>query len=204
MMKLHMRSSTILLWFIAVAFALAGCSSRAAPAQQPSDLILWFDEAAERWEEALPVGNGRLGAMVFGGLSREQIQLNEETVWAGEPGNNLQNNLRPHLPEIRRLLFAGKNEEAQELAYEHLPRHAAEGNNYGMPYQTVGDLYLDFPGHQDATSYYRDLDIGSAVSTVSYEAGGVSYEREVFASLTDDVIEELTSRWLSGMGRRFK
>ncbi|MCF7803665.1 MAG: glycoside hydrolase family 95 protein [Candidatus Marinimicrobia bacterium] len=157
-------------------------------AQENDDLKLWYDKPADRWEEALPVGNGRIGAMIYGKPGHEEIQLNEETVWAGEPGNNVKTELKEHLPEIRRLLFAGKNAEAQELAYKYLPRHAPPDNNYGMPFQTIGSLYLKFPGHEKVSKYYRDLDISEAVATVSYSVGGVQYRREVFTSFMDHVI----------------
>ena len=156
--------------------------------QKEQDLTLWYDEAAERWEEALPVGNGRIGGMIYGSPNQEEIQLNEETVWAGEPGNNLKTNLKEHLPEIRRLLLSGNNKEAQALAYEHLPRHAPENNNYGMPYQTIGSLFLEFPDHEDVQNYYRDLDLNTAVSSVLYTVDDVEYRRELFTSFTDDVM----------------
>jgi len=159
-----------------------------AQTSQNENLKLWYDEPAEIWDEALPVGNGRIGGMIYGKPHREEIQLNEETVWAGEPGNNVKNDLKKKLPKIRELLFAGKNKEASELTAKSLPRHAPPGNNYGMPYQTVGSLFLEFPGHENVSDYYRDLDISRAVATVSYNKAGVSFEREMFSSLTDDVM----------------
>ncbi len=153
-----------------------------------STLKLWYDEPAETWNEALPLGNGRLGAMVYGVPEKEHIQLNEETFWAGEPGNNVLPELKEILPELRKLIFSGKHKEAEALAMTAIPRHAGEGNNYGMPYQTIGDLYLDFSNHQNVQDYYRDLDIGNAMATVSYKANGVAYKREIFTSLVDDVI----------------
>ncbi|WP_224994828.1 glycoside hydrolase N-terminal domain-containing protein [Cesiribacter sp. SM1] len=151
-------------------------------------MTLWYQQPASEWNEALPIGNGRLGAMIFGRPEREQLQLNEETVWAGEPGNNVDPAVKAFLPEIRRLIFEGKHKEAQELANAKIPRHAAAGNNYGMPYQPVGNLFLEFPGHEAARDYYRDLDISKAVATVSYKVGEVTYKREMFASFPDHVI----------------
>ncbi|MEL1242248.1 glycoside hydrolase family 95 protein [Flavobacterium flavipallidum] len=151
-------------------------------------LKLQYDKPATNWNEALPLGNGRLGAMVFGNPQKEELQLNEETVWAGEPGNNVPKNVYPNIEEIRKLLFAGKNKEAQDLANTTFPRQAPANLNYGMPYQTVGSLWIEFPGHESFTDYKRDLDIEKAVSSVSYKVNGVTYKREVLASFADDVI----------------
>jgi len=151
-------------------------------------LKLQYDKPAANWNEALPLGNGRLGAMVFGNPEKEELQLNEETVWAGEPGNNVPKNVYSNIEEIRKLLFTGKNKEAQDLANKTFPRQAPKDLNYGMPYQTVGSLWIEFPGHEKFTDYKRDLDIEKAVSSVSYKANGTTYKREVFASFSDDVI----------------
>lgn len=178
----------IQLWITAVTVMLFSGFPQFVQAQSPEDLKLWYDEVASRWEEALPVGNGRIGAMIYGKPFREEIQLNEETVWAGEPGNNVKTGLKQYLPEIRRLLFDGKNKEAQDLAYKHLPRNAPPGNNYGMPYQTVGSLFMELPGHQEIADYYRDLDLSKAIAHVSYKTGGTTFHREIFTSLVDDIM----------------
>jgi len=136
----------------------------------------------------LPIGNGRLGAMVYGAPETEHLQLNEETVWAGEPGNNLPKGFKEILPEVRKLIFEGKYKEAETLTMSRVPRHAPEGNNYGMPYQTVGDLYFEFPGLSQVSSYYRDLDLENAVSSVSFDADGVNYKREFLSTAVDQVI----------------
>ncbi len=151
-------------------------------------LKLQYDKPATNWKEALPLGNGRLGAMVFGNPQKEELQLNEETVWAGEPGNNVPKNVYPNIEEIRKLLFAGKNKEAQDLANTTFPRQAPANLNYGMPYQTVGSLWIEFPGHEKFSDFKRDLDIEKAVSSVSYKANGIIYKRELFSSFADDVI----------------
>ena len=164
---------------VLAAFAVA-CS----PGQE-NDLKLWYDEPAEHWVEALPVGNGRLGAMVFGGTSSERIQLNEETVWAGQPNSNANPDIEPGaLEEIRQLIFQGKYRAAQDM----VDRKIFFPTNHGMSYQTVGDLLLDFPGHDAATAYRRELDIANALTSVFYEVDGVQYAREVFSSLADDVL----------------
>lgn len=154
----------------------------------PSYYKLWYQQPASNWNEALPIGNGRLGAMIFGKVGQEQLQLNEETVWAGEPGNNVVDGLYPTIQEVRRLIFEGKYKEAQSLALSKIPRQAAPDNNYGMPYQPVGNLFIQFPGQEKATDYYRDLDIQNAIATVSYKAGDVTYKREIFSSFPDGVI----------------
>ncbi|KQB41741.1 putative alpha-L-fucosidase [Flavobacterium daejeonense] len=151
-------------------------------------LKLQYDKPATNWNGALPLGNGRLGAMVFGNPQKEELQLNEETVWAGEPGNNVPKNVYPNIEEIRKLLFAGKNKEAQDLANTTFPRQAPANLNYGMPYQTVGSLWIEFPGHEKFSDYKRGLDIEKAVSSVSYKVNGIIYKRELFSSFADDVI----------------
>jgi alpha-L-fucosidase 2 len=153
------------------------------------DLKLWYPQPAADWNEALPVGNGRLAAMVFGNPTKEKLQLNEETVWAGGPGNNIPDtNFKASLPEVRKLLFEGKYEEAQALAMKMSPREPGPNNNYGMPYQTVGDVLIDFPSHKGATAYRRELDIANAISTTKYTVGKITYTRETIASFTDNVI----------------
>ncbi|MGJ1434232.1 glycoside hydrolase family 95 protein [Sphingobacterium spiritivorum] len=149
---------------------------------------LQYNQPASNWNEALPIGNGRLGAMVFGQPDQEQIQLNEETIWAGGPGNNVPKDAYDKIQEIRRLLFAGKSKEAQELSNATFPRPAPSGIDYGMPYQPFGDLWIKFPDHKQYTSYSRELDIQDAITRTSYKVGAVTFTREVFAALKDDVV----------------
>lgn len=158
------------------------------PVEKPNLMKLWYNQPATAWEEALPIGNGRLGAMIFGTPSLEHLQLNEETVWGGEPGNNLPKGFSEVLPGVRELLFEGKYKEAEALLATRFPRHAGAENNYGMPYQTVGDLFLEFPGHENVSGYYRELDIANAISLVSYTLGNVSYQREYFSTPVDQVM----------------
>ena len=103
-----------------------------AAGPNPGTLSLWYDRPASRWEEALPLGNGRLGVMVYGGCGREELQLNEETIWAGGPHNNVNPAAREALPEVRRLIFEGRYKEAFDLCDENFSLHAS----HGMPYQT--------------------------------------------------------------------
>ncbi|MDF7814911.1 glycoside hydrolase family 95 protein [Hymenobacter sp. YC55] len=151
---------------------------------KPTPLRLWYDKPAANWNEALPLGNGRLGAMVFGAPQRERLQLNEETIWAGGPNNNVKADALPVVRQLREQLLAGQLVEAQALAQAKMQ----PAGNSGMPYQMASNVYLDFPGHDNATHYQRDLDISRAVASVSYEVGGVTYRREVFSSLPDQVI----------------
>ncbi|PTB97306.1 hypothetical protein C9994_03480 [Marivirga lumbricoides] len=155
---------------------------------QKNELKLWYDRPADNWNEALPIGNGRLGAMVFGDPEEEHLQLNEETIWAGEPGNNIPDGFKELLPEVRALIFEGKYKEAESLLMTRVPRFAPSDNNYGMPYQSAGDLYIAFPDHQNSKNYRRQLDIKNAIASVSYEVEGVTFKREIISSFTDDVI----------------
>ena len=145
---------------------------------------LWYDRPAQVWTEALPLGNGRLGAMVYGTPATEQIQLNEETIWAGRPNNNANPNALEYIPKVRDLVFAGKYLEAQTLATEKVMAKT----NSGMPYQSFGDLRIAFPGHTRYTNYYRELSLDSARTLVRYEVDGVQYRRETITSFTDQVI----------------
>ncbi len=156
--------------------------------QAQKNLKLTYDKPAQNWNEALPIGNGRLGAMVFGGAAQEHLQLNEETIWAGEPGNNVPKNTFDSIQKIRKLLNEGQFQEAQNVSNRTYPRKATKDLNYGMPYQTMGDLFIDFKGHENFSHYQRTLDIENAVSTVSYKVKGATYKREIFTSFADNVV----------------
>jgi alpha-L-fucosidase 2 len=152
--------------------------------QGASGFRLWYDRPANAWVEALPLGNGRLGAMVFGGPEEERIQLNETSVWAGGPYRNDNPKALKALPVVRQLIFDGKYAEARALIDEDFITHTA----HDMPYQTVGNLRLSFPGHGGYSGYRRELDLERAVATTTYDVGGVTYTRECFCSFSDDVI----------------
>lgn len=175
-----------------------------------AELLLWYTKPADMserspkngwsnsrgWVEALPVGNGRLGAMIYGGVIAERLQLNEESVWSGQPQDADNPDALQHLPEIRRLLFAGRYAEAQKLTFEKLACRgpgtvggAAAKGDFGC-YQTLGDLDLRFEGlgTGDVEQYRRELDLETAVARVRFRKGGVVYEREVFSSAADDVL----------------
>jgi alpha-L-fucosidase 2 len=166
--------------------SLVSSPSPVARAAQPPALKLWYTQPARQWVEALPVGNGRLGAMVFGGVAEERLQLNEYTVYAGGPHHNNMPTAGEAMPEIRRLIFAGDFTGASKLTEEKVMPGRSRPN--GMPYQTVGDLKLTFPGHEKFTQYHRELDLVDALTRTSYEVDGVRYVRTVFSSLTDQVI----------------
>ncbi len=145
---------------------------------------LWYDKPAQVWTEALPLGNGRLGAMVFGNPGNEHIQLNEETIWAGRPNNNPNPDALENIPKVRDLVFKGKYLEAQTLATEKV----MSKTNSGMPYQSFGDLYISFPGHTRYTDYYRELSLDSARAIVRYNVDGVNYQRETITSFPNQVV----------------
>nr|WKN34826.1 glycoside hydrolase family 95 protein [Tunicatimonas sp. TK19036] len=154
-------------------------------AQDTTTLKLWYDNpSGETWENALPIGNGRLGAMVFGNVEQEILQLNEHTVWSGSPNRNDNPDALAALPEIRELIFAGKQKEAEELAAKTIQTKKSNGQMF----QPVGSLNLYFDGHDEYTDYYRELDIERAVTKTSYTVGDVTYTREVLASFPDSVI----------------
>lgn len=153
-------------------------------AQSDTLLKLWYNQPAKKWVEALPIGNGRLGAMVFGNPSEEKIQFNEITVWAGQPNRNDNPDAKEALPKVRQLIFEGKYKEAQDLVNEKFITKIS----HGMPYQTAGNLNLSFPGNEDFKNYYRELNIETAVTTTRFEVDGVTYKREVFTSFPDQVI----------------
>ena len=143
---------------------------------------LWYDQPAMTWTQALPIGNGVMGGMVFGTPAVEHIQLNEETIWAGQPNQVVNPNAKEALPEVRKLIFEGKYKEAQDLANVKVMPNAV-GQNMGMPYQPFGDLYIAMPGHADYQDYERWLDLDNAKTIVRYEVDGVQYERETIAPL---------------------
>jgi len=156
----------------------------AASEGNKSDLVLWYRQPAQKWLEAVPIGNGYMGAMVFGGVARERIALNESSFWSGRPHDYNDTNAIHFFPQIRDLVFAGKFQEAEKMADEHF---------YGIPkaqqaYEPVGDLLLDFEGADDARDYHRELDMETGVAKVSYKVGDAVLTREVFASYPDRVL----------------
>ena len=167
---------------VLLAALLATASSLSA--QSPKN-ILWFDKPAVAWEEAWPVGNGRIGAMVYGGTDVEELQLNEETISTGGPYENWNPKGLQNLQKMRELVFARKYEEAQKLGDENFLSPVGEE----MSYQTAGSLKIRFSGREgEVSDYRRELDIDRAVVRTSYKIGGVEYVEEVFSSFTDQLI----------------
>jgi alpha-L-fucosidase 2 len=168
---------------IAALVLLAAVASTKESAPDP-DLVLKYPKPATQWVEALPVGNGRLGAMVFGGTESERIQFNESTVWTGVPREYQHEGAVKVLPQLRQLLNDGKQAEAEALAMKEFMSVPLRQEKY----QPFGDVRLKFAGHGAATEYRRTLDLDAAVASVSYQVGGVTFRREVFASFPDQVI----------------
>ena len=172
--------------FAAAALPLASSTrqirSQAKVASPP--LVLWYDKPGTQWVEALPIGNGRLGAMIFGGVASERLQLNEDTLYAGGPYDPNNREALQSLPAARQLILAGKFKEASDLIGQKMMAHPIKQ----MPYEPVGDLSLEFAGHTEVSNYRRELDLDSAIVKVSYAAGGVNFTREVFSSPIDQVI----------------
>ncbi len=168
----------------ALTLATAAIPAAAAPGKKGNSHILWYDKPATMWTEALPIGNSRLGAMVYGTPAADRLQLNEETIWAGRPNNNANPEAREYLPKVRELVWQGKYKEAQDMATAHVMAKT----NSGMPYQPFGDLYINFPGQDNYTDYRRELSLDSARVVTEYKSGGVNFKREYISSLSGNVI----------------
>ena len=174
MKRIKIFSSAALMMFLAV-----NCT-----VQENDVLKLWYEKPAAKWEEALPVGNGRLGAMIYGGTTEDHIQFNEETLWSGGPNDYSNEGASRHLGKIRELIWQGKQKEAEELALETFMSVPLRQQKY----QPFGDLWLTFPGHEKVSAYRRELNLSNAVCKTSYEAGGYTYTREYIASYPDNLI----------------
>ncbi|MDA3923309.1 MAG: glycoside hydrolase family 95 protein [Kiritimatiellae bacterium] len=146
--------------------------------------LVWFKRPACVWEEAIPLGNGRLGGMVFGGITDERIQLNEDSLWDGYPLDASNPDSLKALPEVRKLMFEGRNQAAEKLAAASMM-----GQPKGVkPYQSLGELWMEFPKLLSATDYIRTLDLDTALATVAFSHDGVHYRREMFSSAPADVM----------------
>ncbi|NWJ52641.1 MAG: glycoside hydrolase family 95 protein [Bacteroidetes bacterium] len=173
-----MRKITILLVLVTISISAFS---------QDATLKLWYKQSAGKvWEAAMPIGNGHIAAMVYGNTNNEILQLNETTVWSGSPNRNDNPDALAALPEIRKLIFEGKNAEASKLAAQNIQSK----KNHGMKFEPVGNLNLNFPGHDSAnvSNYYRDLNIENATTHASYTVNGVKFTREIFASFANNVI----------------
>jgi len=169
------RNALVVLIFLACMQGICG--------QTP--LKLWYNKPSGKiWENALPVGNGRLGAMVYGNVGTEIIQLNEHTLWSGSPNRNDNPQALDSLELIRKLIFEGKQKQAEQLANKAI----ISKQSHGQMFEPAGELHLSFPGHDTYSDYYRELDLERAVSKTTYTVGDVQYTRMVFASFADRVI----------------
>src|SRR5215204_5405534 len=146
--------------------------------QIETGLKIWYKQpSGNTWENALPIGNGRLGAMVYGNIDTETIQLNEHTLWSGGPNRNDNPLALDSLSEIRKLIFDGQQEEAERIAN----RVILSKRSHGQMFEPAGELHLSFNGHENFTTYYRELDIEKAVTKTSYNVENVTYTREILA-----------------------
>ena len=165
---------------LVIAMVLCLGYAKAAAESHPK---LTYDTPAAKWTEALPLGNGRIGAMVFGGPEDERLQINESTLWGGSPHNYTNPEAYAHLEEIRQLIFAGKVDEAEKLSSTLMGRPSLL-----MPYQPFCDIRLHFLGHDQATKYRRELRLDDAIAETTYRVGSVDFRREVFVSYPDQVL----------------
>ena len=181
---MRLRRETYLLLMFATSSAFCSLSAREQAGKTRNESRLWYRQPATNWNEALPIGNGRLGGMVFGGVPDERIQINEETIWAGEKRDRINPEAARNLSEVRRLLFEGKPVAAESLAQRTLiavPRRMP-------PYQPLGDLWLRFSHHENPQEYHRELGLDSAIVRVSYRSGDAIFKREIFSTAADQVI----------------
>jgi alpha-L-fucosidase 2 len=186
------HSRAIAYFLVGASILVGGCAtdrisraeSHRLDTEEWGDLKLWYRQPAQKWTEALAVGNGRLGAMVFGGTERERLQFNEDTLWTGQPHEYQHEGAVEYLPAVRKLLLEGKQREAEQLAGQYMMSVPLRQEKY----QPFGDLFLSFPGHAEPVDYRRELDIDSALSTVRYRVGDATFTREVFSSFPDQVI----------------
>ena len=168
-----------------VTLLLSVASLTVAHAQNSAALKLWYNKPSGKvWENALPIGNGRLGAMIYGNVEKETIQLNEHTLWSGSPNRNDNPLALDSLEAMRKLILDGKQKEAEALAN----RVIISKKSHGQMFEPAGELNLIFDGHENYSDYYRELDIEKAVTKTSYTVAGVTYTREAIASFTDRVV----------------
>jgi alpha-L-fucosidase 2 len=170
--------STLVLSVIA-GLLVGAVADEIRPAEQ-----IWFDEPATMWEEALPVGSGTLGVMVFGGLEKARYSFNEDTLWTGHPHDYAHKGAVTHLAAIRRLVFEGKQREAEDLAGREFMSVPLRQNAY----QAFGDLEVTVPNVGEVSDYRRMLDLRTGTATTSYVSGGTRFERQCFVSAVDQAI----------------
>src|ERR1035437_6650511 len=188
----HLIITTVLKLFIYVAvllFLLTNQTSFKAYGQSSlvnskRDMVLWYKQPGVQWLDGMPIGNGYMGAMVFGRIQKERIALNESTFWSGFPHDYTNPEGYKYFPDIRDLVFEGKYKEAEKVVNEHF---------YGIPanqqaYQPIGDLLLNFKNSENVTGYYRELDMETGIAKITYKDGDAKFTREIFVSYPDHVM----------------
>ncbi len=166
-----------------LSFLLLVCASTYAQ----SNLKLWYNRPSEAWTDALPLGNGRIGAMVYGIPESDTIQINEDTFWSGSPYQNINPNAKKSLKTIQEMIANENYVDAQKLALKDIIGDI-NITSHGQKYESVGNLVLTFPGHEKYKNLYRELDLNTAIATTTYNLNGVEYKREAFTSFTDQLI----------------
>ena len=184
-MKIYTSTFRFVTCIISVSLLWATISVTYAQTQNKSGLILWYNKPSGNvWENALPIGNGRLGAMVYGNVETETIQLNEHTLWSGSPNRNDNPFALDSLNIIRKLILEGKQKQAEQLANKVI----ISKNSQGQMFEPAGEIHLAFNGHEKYTNYYRELDIEKALFKTTYKVGDITYTREALASFPDRVV----------------
>src|SRR6267378_1136408 len=183
--KLHLSVFNSI-WIIATALTLHGAEVKGVS----PETTIWFDAPAKNFTESSPMGNGRLGAMMFGGVNEERIVLNESSVWSGSRQDADRLDASKVLPGIRRLLIEGKNVEAEALVNANFTCKGpgSDGGQYGC-YQVLGNLHLAFQADQTnapVTNYRRELNLGDAVTRLQFTRAGIAFRREMFVSAPDE------------------
>lgn len=164
--------------------ALLVCINLLPTYSDASETTLWYEQPAKRWVEALPLGNGRMGAMVFGGIQKGRLQLNEESLWAGEPVDVYPDRFKENLEKLQDMVLEGKITEANDFGSKNMVEKPASFRSY----EPLCDLNLEFKHGSDVKGYRRDLDLIRGAATVQYTAEGVAYKREMLISAVDDVV----------------
>ncbi len=175
---LQREKLVVTIWMLSIAAPLLHAE------QGPNPMRLWYDKPASQWTEALPVGNGRLGAMVFGDARKEHLQFNEDTLWTGIPHDYSHADAYEYLPKIRELLFQGKQKEAEDLASRTFMSVPLRQERY----QTFGDIWIESDGAEGASDYQRELNLDTAVASVQYKTGDATFARSIFSSYPDQVM----------------